>query len=77
MTPFETPILYPCSSCLLLINKAFGKLPVEPKTLGIGNTQRKVVSTPLKCFSKMVLGQLEMIMEDRGVGGFSDDIGDY
>jgi hypothetical protein len=28
-------------------------------------------------FSKMVLGQMEMIMEDKGVGGFSNDIGDH
>jgi hypothetical protein len=28
-------------------------------------------------FSKMIFGQMEMTMEDKGVGGFSNDIGDH
>jgi hypothetical protein len=28
-------------------------------------------------FSKMVFGPMVMIMEDKGVGGFSKDIGDH
>jgi hypothetical protein len=28
-------------------------------------------------FSKMVSGPMEMIMEDKGVGDFSNDIGDH
>jgi hypothetical protein len=32
--PLWTPILYPCNSGLLISSKAFGKLLVEPKTLG-------------------------------------------
>jgi hypothetical protein len=50
------------NSGLLISSKAVGKLLVEPKTLGWGNTLGKdfkrvfknlgVVSTPLKCFPK-------------------------
>jgi hypothetical protein len=50
------------SSGLLNSSKAVGKLLVEPKTLGLGNTLGNVfkgvfenlgvVSTPLKCFPK-------------------------
>jgi hypothetical protein len=28
-------------------------------------------------FSKMVFGQMEMTMEEKGVGGFTKDIGDH
>jgi hypothetical protein len=52
---------------------------VEPKTLGWEHSKRifedvfenlGVVSTPLKCFQKNGFGQMEMIMEEKGVGGF-------
>jgi hypothetical protein len=52
---------------------------VEPKTLGLGTLKESfenafenlgVVSTPLKCFKNSFFGQMEMIMEDKGVGGF-------
>jgi hypothetical protein len=45
----------------LISSKAFGKLLVEPKTLGLGTLKESfknvfenlgVVSTPLKCFQK-------------------------
>jgi hypothetical protein len=46
---------------LLISSKAFGKLLVEPKTLGLGTLKESfknafenlgIVSTPLKCFQK-------------------------
>jgi hypothetical protein len=51
---------------------------VEPKTLGWEHSKRflenafenlGVVSTPLKCFQNG-FGPMEMIMDDKGVGGF-------
>jgi hypothetical protein len=35
-----------------------------------------VASTPLKCFT-IGLEQIVMLMEDKGDGGFSNDIGDH
>jgi hypothetical protein len=61
MTPFETPILSPCSGGLLISNKALGKLLVDPKTLGWEHSKESfenvfenlgVLSTLLKCFQK-------------------------
>jgi hypothetical protein len=66
--------------------KAFGKLLVEPKTLGWKHSKKnfenvfeylRVVSTPLKCLKKMVFGQMELVMEEKGFGGFIKDIGDH
>jgi hypothetical protein len=63
----------------LVSSKALGIPLVEPKTLGWEHSKRflenvfenlGVVSTPLKGLKKMVFGQMEMIMEDKGVGGF-------
>jgi hypothetical protein len=62
--PLLTPTQYPCSSGLLISSNSFGKLLVEPKTLG-GEHSRKsfeivfenlgVTSTPLKCLWKLFL----------------------
>jgi hypothetical protein len=76
-------------SGLLISSKAVGKLLVESKTLGWGNTLGKdfkrvfenlgVVSTPLKCFLKdFVWDKWKMGSERKEVGGFlRKDIGDY
>jgi hypothetical protein len=72
----------------LISSKAVGKLLVEPKTLGWGNTLGKdfksvfenlgVVSTPLKCFLKDFWDKWKMGNERKEVGGFPrKDIGDY
>jgi hypothetical protein len=59
--------------------KAFGKLLVEPKTLGWEHSRksfRKYFQKPwsnvnsTEMFSKMVFGQMELIMKEGGVGGF-------
>jgi hypothetical protein len=55
MIPLWTPIQYPCNSSLLISSKAFGKLLVEPKTLGWEHSKKSfenlgVVSTPLNYF---------------------------
>jgi hypothetical protein len=67
-------------SGLLIISKAVGKLLVEPKTLGWGNTLEKdfkrvfenlgVASTPLKCFLKYFWDKWKMGYEGKEVGGF-------
>jgi hypothetical protein len=49
--------------------KVFGKLVVEPKTLGWENSRKSfgnlgVVSTPLKCFQSG-FGQMELGMEGK------------
>jgi hypothetical protein len=58
--------------------KIFGKLVVEPKTLGWENSQKSfengfenlgVVSTPLKCFQNG-FGQMGLDYGRKGVGGF-------
>jgi hypothetical protein len=48
--PLWTPIPYPCNSGLLISSKAFGKLLVEPKTLGWEHSKK---------VSKLLLKTLE------------------
>jgi hypothetical protein len=71
----------------LISNKALGRLLVEPKTLGWGTLKekfRKCFRKPwcsiysIEMFSKMVLDQKELGMEEKGVVVFKGkDIGDY
>jgi hypothetical protein len=64
MTPLEYLFFIRANSGLLICSKAFGKLLVEPKTLGLGTLKESfenafenlgVVSTPLKCFQNWFL----------------------
>jgi hypothetical protein len=59
MTPVTHPLNTPGGRDLMISIEVFGKLVVEPKTLGWENSQKSfkkgfenlgVVSTPLKCF---------------------------
>jgi hypothetical protein len=80
MTPVEHLFFTLAISGLLISSKAVGKLLVEPKTLGWGNTLGKdfksvfknlgVLSTPLKCFLKDFWDKWKMGYEGKEVGGF-------
>jgi hypothetical protein len=72
------PIQHPYIRDLMVSIKVFGKLVVEPKTLGWEHSPERfriffenlgVVSTPLKCF-QMYFWQVKLDMKKEGVGGF-------
>jgi hypothetical protein len=73
-----TPTQHPYIRDLMNSIKVFGKLIVEPKTLGWENSRKSfkngfenlgVVPTPLKCFLND-FGQMGLDHERKGVGGF-------
>jgi hypothetical protein len=72
-----TPIQHLYVRDLMVSIKVLGKLFVEPKTLGWENSRKifknafenlGVASTQLKCFQNG-FGQMELGLEDKGVGG--------
>jgi hypothetical protein len=78
MTPL-TPIQHPYIRDLMISIKVFGKLLVEPKTLGWENSRKSfengfenlgVVSTALKCFLNDFWDKWKLGYGRKGVGSF-------